>query len=106
MTHTACEMIWIQLLCEMGVATSQPMKMFCDNQTAMCIINNHVFHEPIKHIEVDCHFIQDMIMGKQIVTSYVSSSAQLGDILIKALFCKPFSALCNKLWMIDRYGPT
>jgi len=34
-----------------------------------------------------------------------TSGAQLGDILTKALFRKPFSTLCNKVDMIDIYAP-
>jgi len=48
-----------------------------------------VLHERTKHIEVDYHFICDMVMAKRIVTS----SARLGDILTKALFHKSFSTL-------------
>jgi len=44
-------------------------------------------------------------MGKQIVTSYVTSTAQLGDILTKVLFRKPFSTPCNKLSIFDIYDP-
>ena len=106
MAHTACEMLWVKsIVQEMGFSSAKPMKMFCDNQATMYIANNPVFHERTKHIEVDCHFIRDMVMRKQIVTSFVRSSAQLGDILTKALNKGPLCDLCNKLGMIDTYAP-
>jgi len=54
--------------------------MHCDDQTTVYIANNLVFYERTNHIEVDCHFIRDTVMAKRIVTSYVISGAELGDI--------------------------
>jgi len=48
--HIACEMIWIRLLCEMGVTTSHPMEIFYDNHAAIYVANNPVFHERTKDI--------------------------------------------------------
>ncbi|KAB2607912.1 hypothetical protein D8674_011080 [Pyrus ussuriensis x Pyrus communis] len=60
MASTACELIWLKgLLCDLGVFTAQPMTLFCDNQVAMHIASNPVFHERTKHIEVDCHYVRE-----------------------------------------------
>ena len=45
----------------MEVVSSQSMVMHFDNQVVVYIANNHVFRERTKHIEVDCHFIRDML---------------------------------------------
>ena len=62
MAQSICEIIWIcQLLIEVGIKTSLPVKLWCDNQAAMHIASNSVFHERTNHIEIDCHFVHEKI---------------------------------------------
>ena len=75
------------ILHDLGVDVPTPMQQSCDDLVAIFITNNHVFHELTKHIEVDCHFIRDLLMRKQIVTPYIGSDDQLGDIFTKLLDC-------------------
>ncbi|XP_068328140.1 uncharacterized mitochondrial protein AtMg00810-like [Pyrus communis] len=59
MASPVCELIWLKsLLFDIGFPSNEPMSMFCDNQAAMHIASNHVFHERTKHIEVDCHYVR------------------------------------------------
>ena len=50
------------------------MKLICDNQVALHIASNLVFHEITKHIEVDYHFIKENIASGCMTTSFVNSS--------------------------------
>lgn len=104
MAHIASEMLWAHsLLCDLPPNVPTPMQMQCDNQAAIFIANNLVFHEYTKHIEVDCHFIRDLLMQKQIITPYVHSGDQLGEILLKPLPHTSFQRLSNRLGMFDLY---
>ena len=104
MVHTVSKLLRVRsLLREIGVAISTPMEMFCDNQIALFI---HVFKERTKHIEVDCHFTPDLLVKKVIVSSYVRSDNQLGDILMKPLPRACFNFLSSKLGMLELNAPT
>ncbi|RVW76298.1 Retrovirus-related Pol polyprotein from transposon RE1 [Vitis vinifera] len=105
MAQATCEIIWIhQLLCEVGMKCTMPAKLWCDNQAALHIAANPVYHERTKHIEVDCHFIREKIEENLVSTGYVKTGEQLGDIFTKALNGTRVEYFC-KLGMINIYAP-
>ena len=54
MTQSVCEIMWLhQLLMEVGIETPVPAKLWFDNQVALYIASNPIFHEQTKHIEID-----------------------------------------------------
>lgn len=48
-----------------------PIRVYCDNQTAIDIINNHVQHDKTKHVEVSTHFIKEKLQSGLICVPYV-----------------------------------
>uniref|UniRef100_A0A2N9GB17 Reverse transcriptase Ty1/copia-type domain-containing protein n=1 Tax=Fagus sylvatica TaxID=28930 RepID=A0A2N9GB17_FAGSY len=59
---TVAEVTWLcSLLHELQVSTRDPCLLYCDNVSATCIAANPVFHARTKHIEIDYHFIRDLI---------------------------------------------
>ena len=62
MALAPCELVWLRhLLQEQRFEKDEQMKLICDNQVALHIASNLVFHERTKHIEVNCHFIREKI---------------------------------------------
>ena len=52
MVNDACELMWLKnLMRELGFRHPQPMDLKCDNQAAICIAENQIFHEKTKNID-------------------------------------------------------
>ena len=81
------------------------MQSWCDNQVAIHIATNLVFHEQMKHV-VDCHFVRHKLQEGVIDLKHIKIGEQLADLFTKTFPRKCAEDICNKLGMFDIYAPT
>lgn len=99
MADTCCELTWLlALFRELQVTISSPIPFYCDNKSAIHTVNNPVFHERTKHIEIDCHIVRQKITQGIISTAHLHTKEQPADIFTKALSSDQLSKLLFKNW--------
>ncbi|XP_019097481.1 PREDICTED: uncharacterized protein LOC109131240 [Camelina sativa] len=106
MAQATCEIIWLQqLLRYLHIQVTCPAKLFYDNKSALHIAMNPMFHERMKHIEIDCHTVCDQIKAGKLKALHVSSENQHDDILTKPLHPGPFHHLLQRMSLSSLYLP-
>ena len=100
MASAAAEVTWVvRLLEELGVGNLKPITLNCDNQSAINIAKNPVYHDKTKHIAIDCHFTRKKVLDGLLQLSYLPTTHQLADILTRILPSNKFQELLGKLGM-------
>jgi len=73
LTWYSADILWIQaLLKELSIYFCTPVRL-CDNQSAVVITHNPVFHSRTKHMKIDVFCVRDQVMLKQLVVCHVPS---------------------------------
>ncbi|GKE23505.1 ribonuclease H-like domain-containing protein [Tanacetum coccineum] len=77
---------WLHnLLRELHSPLSTATLVYCDNVSAVYMFANPVQHQRTKHIEIDIHFVHDMVTAGQVRVLHVPSRYQYADIFTKGL---------------------
>ena len=85
LADTTSELLWLRwLFNNLGVSTSFATPLYYDNQNAIYIAHNDIFHERTKHIEIDCHFICYYLVHGALKLISVSYKDKLADIFTKS----------------------
>ena len=84
-TEAARQAIWLQdLLSEVTGQQSEKVVIHIDNQSAIALTRNPVFHGKSKHIHRRYHFIRECVENGQVEVEYVQGDKQKADILTKS----------------------
>ncbi|KAK1663428.1 hypothetical protein QYE76_051587 [Lolium multiflorum] len=84
-TSMACEAVWLQrLLGELLNQEEETVKLYVNNQSAIQLVKNHVFHERTKHIDTRFHYIGECVEDGKVVVEHIGTANQLAVILTKS----------------------
>lgn len=83
--NTIFELDWLRSkLCGIHSQPLDTIVLFCDNQAALYITSNSVFHERTKYIKLDCHEVWKRLVFGFFTTLHVKTQHQLADLFTKA----------------------
>ncbi|XP_071728946.1 uncharacterized mitochondrial protein AtMg00810-like [Rutidosis leptorrhynchoides] len=98
LANTAAEVIWItHLLRELHVLPPDRPTILCDNKSAIFLSQNPVSNKRSKHIDIDYHFIRELISSGRLYTKFVPTTLQLANIFTKSLPRPLFEEFRTKL---------
>nr|GEW11139.1 retrovirus-related Pol polyprotein from transposon TNT 1-94 [Tanacetum cinerariifolium] len=84
-TEAVKESIWLKrLLIELGVKL-RSVVVNCDNQSAIHLSRNAMFHERTKHINVRYHFIKEIMKSKEIEVAKIDMKDNAGNAFTKVV---------------------
>ncbi len=90
----AQEALWMrEFLANLNVNVDEPVTIYEDNQSAICMSKNPQFHGRCKHIDIKYHFVRDLVEKKTITVRYCPTSSMLADIFTKGIPKEQFKKL-------------
>ncbi|GJV93803.1 ribonuclease H-like domain-containing protein [Tanacetum coccineum] len=96
--NAVAETCWLRnLLRELHTPLSSATLVYYDNVSAVYLSCNPVRHQRTKHIEIDIHFVRDLVVAGQVRVLHVSSRYQFANIFTKGLSSVLFEEFLSSL---------
>ncbi|GJX52167.1 hypothetical protein Tco_0280536 [Tanacetum coccineum] len=92
--------LWMKIQLTDYVIIYEKVPIFCDNTSAITILNNPFLHLGTKHIDIRYHFIRDHILKGDIELHFIPIQYQLADIFAKPLDEPTFKRLIIEIGML------
>ncbi|GKC90604.1 ribonuclease H-like domain-containing protein, partial [Tanacetum coccineum] len=96
--NVVAETAWLRnLIKELHTPLLSVTLVYCDNVSAIYMTANLVQHQRTKHIEIDVHFVRDIVARGQVRVLHVPSHYQYADIFTKGIPSAPFEEFRTSL---------
>nr|GEU54567.1 ribonuclease H-like domain-containing protein [Tanacetum cinerariifolium] len=97
------ETCWLRnLQRELHTPLSSATIVYCDNVSDVYLSSNPVQHQRTKHIEIDIHFVRDLVAAGHVRVLHVPSRYQFVDIFTKGLRSALFEEFHTSLSVKDK----
>ena len=90
-THASKEAVCLQILC-LGIGLlQQVVRIDCDSHSAIYMAKNLAYHSKTKHIDIQYHFVRDMVDENKVLLMKVDTLKNVADSLNKSVSTEKFS---------------
>ncbi|KAB2636404.1 hypothetical protein D8674_026938 [Pyrus ussuriensis x Pyrus communis] len=98
LAHTTAELTCIcKIFRDVALHLTTIPTLWCDNVSTISLASNPVFHAHTKHVEIDYHYIRELVLAKLLQVQYLNTQYQVADIHTKSLSKAWFQYLHSKL---------
>ena len=102
-TMATQECLWLKRLIQDLVSVfNLPVPIYCDNESAIKLAGNPVFHARTKHIETHYHFVREKVLTEDIELHKIQTKDQVADIFTKALAKAKLEVFRSALGVVSR----
>ena len=99
-THESKEAMWLERLCSGIGYVQKGVRLDCYSQSAIFLEKNPTYHANTKHIDVQYHFVRDMVEDKKVLIEKVDTVKNVAHSLTKSITTDKFS-WCTESMGID-----
>jgi hypothetical protein len=89
-THAIKEEVWLQRLCSGIKLEQQDVRIDCDSNSEIFLGKNPTYHSKTKHIDVQYHFVRDMVEENKVFFMKVDILKNVADSLTKSMSTEKF----------------
>jgi transposase InsO family protein len=101
-TQGAKEAVWWRsFLSGLGHDITAPTMLHSDNQGSIALAHNPEHHARTKHINIQHHFIRELVADKTIDLTFIGTEDMIADILTKALDRTAFNRCARRLGLSE-----
>ena len=95
------QLLWMQkLLFDYGIR-QEHLTIYCDNTNAINISKNPIQHSHTKHIEIQNHFIRELVEHGTLTLEFIHTDDQKADLFTEPLDSKRFEFLHQNIGVIS-----
>jgi hypothetical protein len=77
--HGRKQVVWMKMLCSRIEFEQRAMKIICDSQREIFLEKNPTHHSKTKHIDVQYHFVRDMVERNNVLLEKVATLENITD---------------------------